>query len=283
MTAYTNLSDVVNRSTGGNSGTPETYFYFWDNRVGAAAATAPVAGRFTSLWQYNLMPGGAGAMPGGSARNPTRATQGALALANPGGGRQKWINCSAFAANAAGSILFYDRLADMSGFSGTNVGTQNTTSLAVTRYTGTSAAGNEIWVEIPTIIGTSGVTITATYTNQAGTGSRTTVATAIGATGLREAQRMIPLPLQAGDTGARSVQSFILSGTTGTAGDICIVIMRPLFLMCHNVAAAGVIRDFIAGQPNPPEFITDTCLTGVWLASTTTVPQVFGQISSAEA
>jgi hypothetical protein len=48
----------------------------------------------------------------------------------------------------------------------------------VSRYTGAAAAGNRIFVEIYTIIGTVATTVTASYTNENGTAGRTTVADA---------------------------------------------------------------------------------------------------------
>ena len=281
MAALVNVSDVINRATGG-AGAKEDFPFFVDSRASAVAATATVLGRFTTLWPYNWH-SGPGAYPGASARNPTRATQGAIALANLSGGRQKWLTCVSFSCNTVGTLFFMDRLADYSGLSGTTTGAQNTTSLAVTRYTGASSVGNQIWIEIPTIIGASSTTVTASYTNEGGTSGRTTQVVAIGNTGLREAQRALPLPLQTGDAGVRSVQSITLAATTGTVGDIAVTIQRPLFAMPHNTAAGGAIRDFIAGQPNPVDYITDTCLSCIWLAGSTTAPAINGFASSVEA
>jgi hypothetical protein len=50
MTAITNLSDLVNRITGGNSGSPEAIWFGKTGRVAGAGAAAMVLGRWTSLW-----------------------------------------------------------------------------------------------------------------------------------------------------------------------------------------------------------------------------------------
>lgn len=272
MAAVTDLSDLVNRMTGGNSGTPEFPFLFIDQRIGAAAATAPVAGRFSSMWRYNNTQGGGGAIPPTTAAAPTRATQGALPFTNPGGGRQKWRTGFAFAScfGASGIVTLYDRLLHISGLSGTSISAQ-TVGGSLTRYaSGSASVGNQIWIEINTIIGTTGTTITASYTNQAGTSGRTTQAAPIGATNAREAERMIPLPLQDGDTGVQEVASVTLAGTTGTAGDFGVVIVRPLSSISLQNVGAWTTDDAISGMPGMPEILTDACLALMYLSGSAT-------------
>jgi hypothetical protein len=278
MTAFTNLDDLVSKSSGANV---QNLAWFKDGRVGAAAATAPVAGKWTSMWQYNGAPG-AGSAPGGTARNPTRATAGALGQTNPGGGRQLFLTGASAILSIAGTLHLFDRLADQSGFSGTSVIAQNTTGLAVNRYTGAAAAGNRIFLEIFTLIGTGATTVTASYTNEAGTAGRTTTAAAIGATGLREAQRMIPMALQAGDYGVRSVESITLAGSTTTVGDIGVVIVRPLTHFPGPTAAQGVARDFVGALAPMPEILTDACLSLAFVANSTNVPQGWTHVGMVE-
>lgn len=282
MTALVSLSDAVNKASGGSSGTPEFTWFFKDSRVGAVAASATIAGRLTSLWQMNGYPTGGGSAPGGTARNPTRSTNGAFGQANPGGGRQKFILSGSYLPTGISSMIVADRLADISGLSGTTTTAQNTTSLSVSRFTGTSAVGNMIAVEIYTQIGASVTTITATYTNQAGTGSQVTIAQVFGGTGAREAQRFIILPLAAGDTGVRSVESVTVLATTGTAGDFGVTIFRPLYNMQSSIVAVGTIRSFLAADLPMPEVVTDAALFGILLANGSTAPQIYGHIGCIE-
>lgn len=280
MGALTNLSDIINRSTGGASGSPETIFFFKDARVGAAAATATVAGRITSLWQYEGQPAG-GPAPGAAAV-PTAASNGGMRQTNPGGGRQKWLLGMTGAASQAGTIILYDRLLHNGNLSGT-VTTAQTVGGTLSRYTDAASVGNQIWLEIYTLIGTTSTTVTASYTNQDGTSGRTTIATPIGNTGLREAQRIIPLPLASGDTGVRAVASVTLAATTGTAGAFGVSIVRPIAVVPLGLLGAGSVRDFIAGLPSIPEIQTDACLGMAWLANGTTAPQVWGSLHMVEA
>lgn len=268
MAALNDLSDIVNRLTGGSSGTPEQICVWKDGRVAGAAAATPIAGRPISLWQYQGTPAH-GSAPGAVAA-PTRATSGALGQANPGGGREKWLLGVTSAINAPGVLMLYDRLLHISGLSGTNTGAQ-TVGGSLTRNTG--GVGNQIWVEVYTQIGASGTTITASYTDDAGNSGSTTTSVAIGNTGLREAQRIIPLTLAAGDYGVQAVASVTLAATTGTVGDFGVTVARPLLTLNVNAVAAGVIRDMIAGLPSIQKIDTDACLAWAFWPQTTTVPQ----------
>lgn len=283
MSALTDLSDILNRLSGGNSGTPEHLWFWIDNREGSAAATAAVSGRMQSTWLHNKFPGGQGAAPTGTAVNPDNTTAGGLLQADPGGGRQKWLLGMEAAGNVAGALMLFDRLAHFGGLSGTTTTAQNTTSLAVSRYTGADSVGNMIAVEINTQIGATGTTIAASYTNQAGTSGRTTKAVVIGGTGFREKTRLIFLPLQDGDTGVRSVESVTVLATTGAAGDFAVLILRPL-TSCEVQGQSVIgIRDLISSLPALVEIKTDACLFLVFSAGAAAAPQIIGALHSVEA
>jgi hypothetical protein len=282
LAALTDISDLLNRFTGGNSGTPEHLFFNKDGRVAGAAATAPVAGRWTSFWQYEGTPSH-GAVQSSTGAAFDNTTDGGLKQADPGGGREKWLTGAVVSANAAGVVILYDRLAADGGLSGTTTTTQAVSFTAPSRYSGTASVGNQIWLEIQTIIGTTGTTVTAEYTDQDGNTAIVSPATAIGATGLREAQRIIPISLAAGDTGVRNITNIDLLATTGTAGDIAAVLVRPLAILPVNAAGMGIPRDFITGIPGPIEIETDACLAFAWLANSTTIPGITGSLHMVEA
>lgn len=227
MSAIADIDDLTNKLTGGNNGNPEMPWFFKNDRLddGVTLGTPPTLGQY-SLWRHAGFPA-SGVAPGGTARNPTNATLGALPMTDPGGGRQKWLTGMQLTVTFGSSAVFClaDRLADFSGLNGTTLTSQNTTSLAVSRYT--DGLDNEIWVEIYTQIGATGKTITATYTDD-GNISRTTDAVVIGGTGFREVGRFIRLPLDPASFGVKSVQSVLLSGSTGTAGDFGVTIIHPL-------------------------------------------------------
>lgn len=277
MGVITDLSSLVNLLTGGGSAAPQ-YPNFWkDARVSGAAAVATIAGRMTSLWQYEGSPAH-GAAPGAVAI-PVASTNGGLKQTNPGGGRQLWLGGVSMCPNTVGTIILYDRLLHISGFSGTTTSAQNVGS-ALTRYT--NGIGNQIWIEIYTQIGASSTTITANYTNDAGTASRTTQAIAFGNTGFREANRLLPMNLQSGDIGVQAVASVTVLATTGTAGDFGVNIVHPLAYIPCPLGGTGVLIDFISGLPGLVEVLTDACLSLAWVANSTAAPTILGNISLIE-
>lgn len=278
MAALADLSDLINRATGGSSGTPQNVFLHKQARIAGAAATALIAGRMASLWRYDGHPAG-GAVPGAVAA-PTNATVGALPFTDPGGGRQSWMVQAWATGLVGGTLILVDRLLHIGGLSGT-VTTAQTVGGSLTRNTG--GEGNMLLAEIYTQIGATSTTITASYTNQAGTTGRTTTAVAIGNTGFREVTRAILLPLQSGDTGVQAVASCTLAATTGTAGSFGITVVRPRAYVGIGAAGNPGWRDFVTGLPGIPENEAGSCLSFLWVPNNTTAPELFGGYGIVEA
>ena len=128
--------------------------------------------------------------------------------------------------------LWCDRLCHQSGLDAT-ITTAQTTNLptaALPRYTD----GKGVWIahERCVAVGTTASDITVSYTNQDGTSGRTSPTTTFTVTGNVDDSaigQLYILPLQEGDTGVRSVQSVTLSGSTGTAGNFGITLLKPLW------------------------------------------------------
>jgi hypothetical protein len=270
MAALTDLSDLINRFSGGNNGTPENIFAFKAGRVGGAAATTPSAGQYTSLWQYDGTYGN-GSAPGAAAI-PTNSTNGALPITNPGGAREKWLTQVFATSITPGILVLYDRLFHVSSLNGTLTTDQTvqgvTPTPALTRNTG--GVGNVAFYEIYSLIGTTSTTLTMTYTNSAGTTGRTSTIN-IGATNFREATRMRIIPLAAGDKGIQAIDKVSLTATTGTAGDFGITIARPIAYIPIGTAAAPGYRDFTTGLPGLPKIDTNACLAFTFLQNTATI------------
>ena len=281
MAAITDLSDLINRQSGGNSGTPENIFFHKVPRVAGVTATSPISGRGCSLWEYDGMPA-KGAVPTiGSI--PDRTTQGAIPFTAAGGGRDKHLIGASIAPLTSGVYLLYDRLFHEGGLSGTSTAAQtiqgSTPTPALTRNTG--GAGNIAFYEIYTIIGTTSTTLTMTYTNQAGTGSKTSTIN-IGGTGFREVTRMQRIPLAAGDSGIQAIEQIQLTATTGTAGNFGITIAQPLAWI--PVGAGGTMgwRDYTTGLPGIPVIDPNACLALMFIPSAATAPELFGSLATIE-
>ena len=281
MPDIADLSALINRQTGGNSGNPENIWFHKVPRVSGAAATALIAGRAASLWTYDGVPAG-GATPT-SAAIPDKTTTGAIPFTAATGGRDKWLIQTAFSSLIAGQWILYDRLFHIGGLSGISTSAQtvqgSTPSPALTRNTG--GDGNIAFYEIYSAIGTTARTLTMTYTNQAGTGSRTSTIN-IGATGFREVTRAQRIPLAAGDTGIRAIESVQLDNSTGSVGNFGITIAKPLAFVPVGSAGAGGWRDYSTGLPGIPAIAPDACLSLLFVPSTTTAPEVWGCLATVE-
>lgn len=281
MAAITDLSDLIHRQTGGSNGSPENLFFHKVPRVAGVAATVPILGRGCSLWLYDGIPAG-GAVPT-SAEIPDRSTTGALPFTAPGGLRDKHLIGTHIAPLTAGVYLLYDRLFHIGGLPGNSTALQTVqgspASPALTRNTG--GAGNIALYEIYAILGTTGTTLTMTYTNQSGTGSRTSTIN-IGATGFREVTRAQRIPLAAGDSGIQSIQSVQLSATTGTVGNYGITIAQPLAWIPVGASGTAGWRDYTTGLPGIPVIDPDACLSLMFIPAAATAPEVWGCLGMIE-
>lgn len=281
MAAITDLSDLINRQSGGNSGTPENLFYHKVARISGVAAPAPIIGRGCSIWQYDGMPA-SGTVPTSGAI-PIRTTQGAIPFTPAGGGRDKHLIGASITPNTAGVYLLYDRLYNIGGLSGVSTADQTVqgspASPALTRNT--SGAGNMAFYEIYTIIGVTSTTLTMTYTNEAGTGSRTSTFN-IGATNFREATRMQRIPLAAGDSGIQAIEKIKLTASTGSAGDFGITIAQPIAWI--PVGSPGTMgwRDYTTGLPGIPVINPDACLSVMYIPAAASTLELFGSLATIE-
>lgn len=209
------------------------------------ATQSATQGRLHDGWRFMAPVGGLVT----TAEAPTSATAGALGQKNPAGGSQLSIVGARMNSHFPGTFLICDRLSHQGDLKA-NVSTAQTTNLpttALTRYTG--GDGVMIGITIQTVIGSTATTVSAEYTNQAGTGSKNTPLVQIGGTGFNGLGRFILLPLESGDTGVRSVESVTLTATTGTAGSLGVVLFKPLYAICVSDASAVLsAAGFITGN-----------------------------------
>jgi len=165
-----------------------------------------------------------------------------------GAGRLSILGGRMGTAGAAGvACILVDVLNESGGLSGAVAAGAQTTGLptaALTRHT--SGEGVMAAVVIHTSVGTTATTFTVSYTNQAGTSGRTSTATQIGATNFNGLGTLLMIPLAAGDTGVRSVQSVTLAASTGAAGNFGIVLFKPLAMMALNDVMSAIALDSVS-------------------------------------
>jgi len=174
-------------------------------------------------------------------------------------------------------------LVDLLGFypitSVTTTGAQTlNNTVTLPRYT--DGAGVQAFITPSTVMGAGTPTITLTYTNSAGTGSRATPATLpIGNTAAPVTQIVYSgtgngkfgpfIPLAAGDAGIRSVQSISLSATY-TSGVLNLVLCKPLLTLPITTVGVTAERDLVNQFMSMPKVYDGACLAWLMLAGNAT-------------
>jgi hypothetical protein len=194
-------------------------------RYNKTATRTTVANGWFSIIDLAGQPG-AGTLAGSSTTAgvvPTDLTNG-YPIINPfGAGASGYLGRVSFGSTVACRIAVFDRL----WHGGAYAFNANTAITAPPSYAarvpGANYAGLELWVEQVTAA-TGNQAVNVTYTNQGGTGTRTTGAVGIGAA--PTVGRCWQLPLQAGDSGVQEVDN--VQGTVATAGTFNVMVLRRL-------------------------------------------------------
>lgn len=247
-------------------------------RAFAKAATATlVAGRPASLWSLAGNPGAGGfdtTLNGVTLSSSSSLVNGQIPHTDPGSGNAYLARLQA-TATQAGVLMLCDRLWHNGGYTITSTSAQNSTTPtwpARDAAGATSGAGVQLAVEVSAATGAGSPTLTASYTNQAGTSGHsatnldaTVASSAIGA--------FYRLGLQAGDTGVQSLQSLTLSATW-TSGTINMVAYRVLAQL--EIPGAFIPNAIDALTSGMPQLFNGTVPFLVFIPNTTTASNISG-------
>lgn len=241
-----------------------------------ASLANAAAGQFFSLWTATGVPG-AGSAPGAAAV-PTKATTGAFGFTNPTAPKKSYLGwASLVAGNSLTSVEYHDRLAHMSGLSGTVTTAQGALSLVTSspsadRLGDSNYSDVTWWLEIYTALGATGVnaTVNVTY-NDDSTGNLAAIA--LGAT--PRAGRLYPLISASAGKFIKAVNSVTLSATTGTAGNFGITATRQRGTI--HAPVANKYETFNWADLGLPNIADDACIFPIMLCSTTSTGTVRGQ------
>lgn len=204
------------------------------------AALSSVSGFWNSSW---IMAGSylASTPPSGSGAACDGSTVGRMPFNDAGGGRELYLSRFMFSPNQVIGAYLMDRQFHCSGLSGTSIVSQAINSVVLPTRAG-NGDGNEMWVEVYTTLGATTRVLTITYTNSAGVPGRTATVTIPATARATTAYRV---SLQSGDIGVESIQSAILSGSTGTAGNFGIVLAKRIAslagILANGMFAANAI------------------------------------------
>lgn len=192
----------------------------------------------------------------GAAATPTPGLSGAalttyagqLPFANPVSGNSYLARFVGLSSAQSGQLILADRLWHNSGIDITSSGVQTINSVtfpARDENGTTNGAGILLGVEVSATTGSATPTLTVTYTNSAGSGSKT--GTSILTTGTASSiGTFYPIGLAAGDTGVRSIQSFQLGGSW-ISGTIHLVAYRVLSVIQLGASGISTAVDVVTG------------------------------------
>lgn len=272
---FTSVDDMVSEITSG-----KFYRADWNKITGAAAYTA---GRFYDMSSLGGTP--VANAWSGTALTWTTCTESAgngtqiFGLQHGGNvstDTKHLLNASAITAVATG-VPAQLMLVDMQGYyPGINMNVATSQTLLGTptlRYT--NGVGVRAALVVTTTTGATAHNLSMTYTNSAGTGSRTLPVTVsctasaitphITHSGTAANNYGPFLPLASGDVGIQSVQSVQLSAASG-AGTAALVLYKPIMTIPLTTATVASERDFVNQIPSLPQIKDGACLT--WLLFT---------------
>lgn len=188
-----------------------------------------------------------------------------------GGGATGYLSQLDINNGVVGNITLYDMIwkggAYLYNSGTTNLSAQPAISGRCPDYPGSGTVfgnGIEIWFEVSTAFATGNAwQLQVTYTNSAGTGTRTTPITQGFTAANFILGRMGQLALQAGDSGVQKIDSVIATngGTAMTAGAVNILLMRPLFTT--RISVANDVKRFNLLDTGMPIIYADSALTWI--------------------
>ncbi len=184
-----------------------------------------------------------------------------------------------------GTLLLYDRVYEYP-FTGTVLSGTFVAPTLQARDAAGATAGAGLYMMLETFSATAraAVTVTPSYTNSAGTASRTNAFTSTAGTALagglsNPTGSPFIIPLASGDVGVRSIQSYTLSASA-LAANMCLTIFRPLAYLPVLAAQSYVERDLVLQLAGLPRIYNDSALSLMLISNTTSAP-AFGQVAAA--
>lgn len=166
-----------------------------------------------------------------------------------------------------GPILLVDLLGFESGFLANTAGAQTMTAIAGALPRNTSGDGVLCAMSLTVIPATSAVAMAQlNYTNSAGVAGRITPPVRL--TNSPGMGAMV-FPLADGDSGIRSIQSFFVTDPGATAGNITLVLFKPLCMspsLISEQATRGPYRNYLESA-SAPLVPMDACVQGICFAT----------------
>lgn len=246
----------------------------WPRFFAKAITPTMVIGKPQSLWGLAGAPG-AGTWDTTLAGVAVTSNAGQIPWTNPGAGNSYIARFQAMSTLASGTLLLVDRLWHNGGFTITTTTAQTVNSAAFpARDVDASINGKGVMVgiEVSAACGAAAPAPTLTYTNEAGTGSRT-ASLWFPTANSPVAGSFFPFGLQAGDLGVKSIQSLTLN-TSWVSGTINLVAYRVLAALELVQGQSNAIDALSSGFPR---LFDNTTLQLIFIPGATTATVITGQ------
>ena len=251
----------------------------WPRFIAKAVTPTLVAGRTWSTWALGGNPGAGSfdtTLAGVALSSTSAQVNGQIPFTNPVSGNTYLARFQG-AATISGTLILADRLWHNGGFTITTTTAQTVNSAALPARDAagtTNGDGVLCGIEVSAACGAAAPAPTISYTNQAGTATRS-AGLAFATANSPAAGSFFPFGLQAGDSGIRSIQSLTL-GTSWVSGTINLVMYRPLVSI--ELTAAYVPAAVDALTSGFPRLFDGTVPFILFIPSTTTASNISGQV-----
>lgn len=269
MAGFSSYQDVINNISSGN----------WRNTSWLRSTISPeVAGTMFTLWEAA---GGGPVSPFSPGIQYTGYPMNSGAIWSDNLDRsplqKHLLGLEATCTAGTNVLMVYDRLVSVAfQLTGTGPASLTINSAALPRYT--DGIGVQAWIEVSTATTTTAPALLVSgYTNHEGTANRVSpfllsfpaVATNKG--------YAVPVPLQAGDRGVRSVQNIQL--VTGAAvGTGNLVLIQPLFWINTVSATTAVAKDAILQYTALNRLYDGATLGLIGLSNSTSAITAYGSV-----
>lgn len=277
--SFASYDDLISKLT--NSGKFFRYDYYKMHGTGIASAAA-TAGRWYDSSGTNGLPtrnNFAGTSVTWTTCDETTGN-GTQIFGIPHGGNvspdTKHVLNVAAVGEVATNVPGFLQLVDLQGYwpgISLNSTTVNLSGTPTLRYA--NGEGCRLYAVCTTASGATNQTLTASYTNQAGTSGRSLgfstllngsgIVSQILNSGTAAANYGPFLPLAAGDTGVQNVASVTFSATNAT-GAMALCLARPLLTIPITTLNVAAEKDFVNYFPSFPQILDGACLVWIYFA-----------------
>ena len=256
---------------------------------GKTGTASDAAGYNYGYWKDTGVTGawtpGSPGLSGRTTDGTTSTDAGCIFFPDAAAGKVRYLTNASMQASVTGSYSLFDVLWVNSGLVVTTTTGQtiNSVTLPARDANGTTnGEGCRIGIYAVAALGNAGVVSnsTITYTNSAGTGSRTATLSATNPNNFPATPvigTVVWFELQAGDTGVQSIQTVTLN-TTLTSGTASVFIARKLIDLPVSVVSVGSTVDLGTGVV----LYDNACILPFALTSATTATNINGTITTVE-